>query len=234
MTWTRNPSFRILIAALLLSSLACQAVSRVFDKPDMEATIEAGMAATRKAEATEHIPETHTQTPTIIPTIPEVPSETPSPLPSATPSITASTTPSITLSITPSPDPIRELLFNHLNGLGLFFDATQWMATEDDIGRAVLESLQISGCTIQEQGPTEPPPINRQIQIGAITYDVAEFEANTDQGDLFVSWFLARDGFINPLAGTIPVLIVITPLEDTEACLSRADDVLKTLHPISQ
>jgi len=225
----RKFAFWGVIIGLLLATLACQAVGLGRDKPDLEATIQAGMEATRQAEASSTLAKTPTETFTTTAAKTELPSTTPSTIPSSTPSVT----PSITPSITPSPDPVRELALNHLRGLGLFFDANIWTSGEDDIGRVVLESQAIPGCKLQEQGPTEPPPINYQVQIGTISYDLAEFEATTDQGTLFVRWYLARDGFENPNPSTIPVLILISALEDADICLASAQDILETLHPVN-
>ena len=51
----QNLSLRILIVVLMLSTLACQALS--FGKPDLEATIQAGMEETRTAEESDAEPE---------------------------------------------------------------------------------------------------------------------------------------------------------------------------------
>lgn len=239
MSWKRYPSVLIIvIAVLFMTTIACQSVTRILYPHDLEATIQAGMVATRQAEDVPKEAPTQTKPAETFPTqtqkLTSTASLTPSSIPTQSPTVTYSLTPSITPSITPSPNPIRELPLNHLMGLGLYYDSSIWQPTEDGIGRALLESREIPHCTIQEQGPTEPPPINDQFQIGPIVYDVAQFESNTEQGDLYISWHLARSGFENPLPGTIPVLIVISALEDADACLSDAYPVLETLHPTNQ
>jgi len=129
---------------------------------------------------------------------------------------------------TPTQEQVRELYLNHLGGFALFYDTNAWTETEGDFGKIVLVSLEISGCTIEEQGPTEPVPITGSIQVGDIYFDVFEFEDITN--NQYGGWFLALDGFENPQPGTIPVFIVKSVLSDADKCLLRVYTVLETLH----
>jgi len=129
---------------------------------------------------------------------------------------------------TPTQVKARELNLKHLDGFALFYNTNAWREIEGDFGKVVLVSLEISGCTIEEQGPTEPPPITGSIQVGDIFFDVFEFKdiPNNQYG----GWFLARDGFENPYPGTTPVFIVKSELSNAEFCLAGVYSVLETLH----
>jgi formylglycine-generating enzyme required for sulfatase activity len=127
---------------------------------------------------------------------------------------------------------VRELYLNHLEGFALNYDTNIWKETEGESERVVLESLNISNCTITEQGPTEPPPITGSIQIGDITFDVFEYEdSSTNQ---YGGWYLAMEGFenTNPYI-SIPVFIVTSPLSNTDICLPGVYNVLETLHSVN-
>jgi parallel beta-helix repeat protein len=57
MTEHHQQAFRGIIVAILLTSLACQAVGFGLEKPDLEATIQGGMEATRAAEVDSEVEE---------------------------------------------------------------------------------------------------------------------------------------------------------------------------------
>lgn len=104
------------------------------------------------------------------------------------------------------------------------YDPAIWQPAGTD-GPLTLRHQQISTCSIYEQGPTEPPPADREAALGPVTYMVAELES---QGNP-THWYMAVSGPQGPFADGIPTLVISSSPEQFEQCRSSAEEVFATM-----
>ena len=172
-------------------------------------------------------PTSTTTAPTQSPKVETTTSSTATLVPSSTslstePPPTAPPTPTFT----PVEGPIGDLILG-FHQVAVKYEVASWVAGVAENGGALLVHRAIPHCSLREQGATESPPIQQAVTIGQILYDVNETEGLAD-GEL-VRWYLAKDGFENPIRGNIPILIVSADLQDPVSCLDAAHQVLSTL-----
>ena len=196
----RKPIF-IVSCVLLLVSLSCQYLLPE-NTPQPRDTPDIAQAATVPVVQAEP-----TQEPTPVQTVPLNTATLP-PIPTATATVAVSF------------EDLPLLFWN----AQISYDPAAWQAGE--AGTPIsLEHRQIPTCRLREQGPTEPPPTDRDITVGPVTYKVAELES---QGSP-LHWYMAVNGPNGPFADGFPTFIISSSPEQFEECLASAEEVMATL-----
>lgn len=186
---------------LLLASLSCQ------------------LLVPEKLPQTTDAPDTAAQA-----TIPVVQPEPTQSMPTQTPPVP--TEPVATATQPPAPTKVvvlEDMILMFWNAR-VSYDPALWQPGDDEYPRS-LGHVEIPTCIIYEQGPTEPPPVDREITLGSVTYKIAELES---QGNP-VHWYMAVSGPQGPFADGIPTLAITSDADQFEECLNSAEKVLSTM-----
>lgn len=145
------------------------------------------------------------------------------------PPATATALPAPTATPQPSatPPPVLEQLRLIFWDVQVSYNPAVWQPAGD---YPTLAHRSLSGCQLTEQGPTEPPMNTREVQLGPVTYAVAELEINGQA----VDWYMATSGPAGPFPGGLPTLLIFAPAAGAEQCRADALAVLATMELAGQ
>lgn len=156
------------------------------------------------------------------------PLSAPTSTPPPAPTLAAPTSTPLPPQPSPTPPPVLDTLRLIFWDVQVSYDPAVWRLASSDY--PVLEHRSLSGCQVTEQGPTEPPMNTTPVQLGEVTYAMAELSMSGQT----VDWYMAINGPSGPFPGGLPTLLIFVPPAGAEQCRADALAILATMELAGQ
>ena len=148
--------------------------------------------------------------------------------------LTPGPTPTPTPSPTPTLRPIEEFQLSHFLPLALDYTTNDWAITQVGTYHWLgLGHRQIAGCYLREQGGTDVSiEFVSTTRLGKIAYSIYAWAGGEPES--YGRMYFADDSSLVSESNYKPAFSVSIPYSAEKECISEVEEVLATLHDLSQ